>query len=159
MKNEISYLIQFEKVLRISNKINEALKEPRYFGTDQLLFPSEIHIIDIIGRNPEINITEIAEKMGIRKSAIPKVVQKLIQKDMVRHCKEKKNKKVVQLELTGIGKTAYGYHLKFHENFSKDIIKKFNNFTSDEMKFFNEVMSDIESCVDKILASSVSGME
>ena len=153
MENKIPYAVQFEKVLRIANKINEGLKEPRSFGTDQILYASEIHIIDIIGRNPSINITEIAEKMGIRKSAIPKVIQKLIQKDLVIHCIKQQNKKVVQLELTDKGKVAYEHHFKFHENFSKDIIEKFSNFTQDEMVFFNEIMSGIEECVDTILES------
>lgn len=153
MKNKIPYAIQFEKILRIANKINEGFKAPRYFGTDEILYASEIHTIDIIGRNQGINITEIAEKMGIRKSAIPKVVQKLTQKNMVIRSINPQNKKVVQLELTEKGEIAYNYHLEFHERFSKNIIKKFRNFTQEEMFFFNEIMSDVEECVDKILES------
>jgi DNA-binding MarR family transcriptional regulator len=153
MENKIPYVVQFEKVLRIANKINEGLKEPRSFGTDQILYASEIHIIDIVGRNPGINITEIAEKMGIRKSAIPKVIQKLTQKDMVTRCIKQQNKKMVQLELTDKGEIAYDSHLCFHEKFSKNIIEKFSNFTPVEMLFFNEIMSDIEECVDTILES------
>jgi DNA-binding MarR family transcriptional regulator len=151
LEKKIPYAVQFEKVLRIANKINEGLKEPRSFGTDEILYASEIHIIDIIGRNPGINITEIAEKMGIRKSAIPKVIQKLTQKDMVARSAKQQNKKVVQMELTDKGKIAYNYHLEFHETLSKNIIKKFSAFTQEEMLFFNEIMSDIESCVDDIL--------
>ena len=153
MENEIPYVIQFDKILRIANKINEGFKAPRSFGTDEILYASEIHTIDIIGRNQGINITEIAEKMGIRKSAIPKVIQKLTQKDMVNRCINPQNKKVVQLELTDKGKIAYNQHVEFHEKFSQNIIKKLRNFTQEEMIFFNEIMSDIEESVDKILES------
>ncbi len=156
MENKIPYATQFEKILRIANKINEGFKAPRYFGTDEILYASEIHTIDIIGRNQGINITEIAEKMGIRKSAIPKVVQKLTQKDMVSRSINPQNKKVVQLELTDKGKIAYNHHLEFHEKLSKNIIKKFGDFTQEEMTFFNEIMSDIEECVNKILESENS---
>ena len=49
---------------RIINKASSVMTEPRHFGTDDVLYASEIHMLDVIGRNPGINVTEIADKAG-----------------------------------------------------------------------------------------------
>ena len=51
---------------------------PKYFGINQKLYPSEIHMIYAIGKHPGINVTDLAKFLGITKGAVPKMIKKLI---------------------------------------------------------------------------------
>ena len=151
MDGKIAYKLQCDKIIRIANKISRAINEPHYCGTEDLLYASEIHVIDVIGRYPNINVSEVAEKLGIGKSAIPKIIKKLTAKNMVSRHTPPENKKMVQLQLTEKGKIAYKAHLKFHEKFDRNLIKRFTNCTQEEYAFFDRFTIAIEEEVDSIL--------
>lgn len=147
----------FEAILRISQKIQTGLKKPRYYGTEDILYASEIHMIDIIGRNPEINITEIACKLGITKSAVTKIIRKLTLKGLVIRCENPYNKKVVQIKLTDKGSINYQGHFDFHKNFSDCILKQIDLLNREKIKLsddivsiIDDIVSIIEKCVDKM---------
>jgi len=145
---------QSERVLeimtRIINKASSLMTEPHHFGTDDVLYASEIHMLDVIGRNPGINVTEIADKLGITKGAVPKIIRKLIHKDLICRYQTKDNKKIVLFELTDKGRTAFQHHIEWHQKFDSGIIQKLNSLNKTELLFFNDIMSDIEQYIDKI---------
>ena len=58
---------------------NELEKNPRDFGTGDLLYSSEIHTIQQIGYHESINLTMLAEKLGISKSGTSKHIKKLLE--------------------------------------------------------------------------------
>lgn len=100
MNDELNYLINtFKKILQAYAVIE---KKPKDFGTGDLLYVSEIHTIAIIGENPEINMTQLADAMGVTKGAISQIVQRLLRKRYVAKYSNK-NKKIVNLRLSDKG--------------------------------------------------------
>ncbi|MBU2699417.1 DNA-binding MarR family transcriptional regulator [Sporomusaceae bacterium BoRhaA] len=140
----------FEIMLRIINKVSELMVKPRTFGTGDVLYASEIHMIDVIGRNPGIHVTEIANKLGITKGAVPKMIRKLLQKELIYRYQAKDNKKMVLFELTPKGNTAFQEHAEFHEKLDQGIINRFNSLQASELLIFNDIMGEIERYIDKI---------
>ncbi|MBP2651419.1 MAG: transcriptional regulator, MarR family [Firmicutes bacterium] len=106
-----------EIMMRIINKASSAMAEPHNFGTDEVLYASELHMLDVIGKNPGINVTEIAEKLGITKGAVPKIIRKLVDKDLIFRYQTKDNKKIVKFKLTDKGRIAFQGHIEFHQKF------------------------------------------
>ena len=53
--------------------------EPRRYGTDRLFYASEIHTLVCIGENPNVNLTTLAARLEVSKSAASKFVAKLLQ--------------------------------------------------------------------------------
>jgi DNA-binding MarR family transcriptional regulator len=139
-----------EIMIRIINKASSLMAEPRNFGIDDILYTSEIHIVDVIGRNPGINVTEIAVKLGITKGAIPKIIRKLIQKELIYRYQAKYNKRIVQFELTDKGHIAFQQHIEFHQKFDNIIIQTFNSVSETDLNFLNDIMSTVEQHIDKI---------
>ncbi|TWH51709.1 MarR family transcriptional regulator [Sporomusa sp. KB1] len=135
---------------RIINKASSLMTEPRHFGTDDILYASEIHMLDVIGRNPGINVTELADKLGITKGAIPKIIRKLLDKDLICRYQTKDNKKMVLFELTAKGCTAFQHHIEWHQKFDSGIMQKLDSLDKTELLFLSNIMSDIEKYVDKI---------
>jgi DNA-binding MarR family transcriptional regulator len=142
-----------EIMIRIINKASSLMTEPRTFGIDELLYTSEIHMVDVIGRNPGINVTEIAQKLGITKGAIPKIIRKLIQKGLINRYQSKDNKRIVQFELTDKGQIAFQQHIEFHRKFDNSIIQTFDSVSEQNLRFLNEIMSEVEQHIDKIRQS------
>lgn len=81
MNNELQNLIDlFLKILHLYSVIN---RKPRDYGTGDLLYLTEIHTITMVGKNREINMTRLAELMGVTKGAISQTIRKLVNKNLI----------------------------------------------------------------------------
>ena len=81
----------FNRILHIYSIID---KKPKEYGTGELLYVSEIHTIHIIGINPEINMTQLAEMLGVTKGAISQIIKRLVTKRYIAKYKTRNNKEV-----------------------------------------------------------------
>ena len=81
------YMKDYEKIIKLYFKsikgFNEFESLPRDFGTGDLLYSSEIHTLQAIGNNSNINLTELAEILDISKSGTSKFVKKLLDKNLI----------------------------------------------------------------------------
>lgn len=137
-----------DTMLRVINKASELMAEPRSFGT-YVLFASEIHMIDVIGQHPGIHVTEIANKLGITKGAVPKIICKLLHKEMIYRYQARGNKKMVLFKLTEKGHEAFQSHIEFHKELDHGIINKFNSLDEKELLLFHDLMNEVERYFDQ----------
>ncbi len=146
------FLNQFDAVFhRIMNKMAKLEKKPRYYGTDHLLYSSEIHTIESIGHNPGISVTELADLQGVTKGAVSQVVQKLEKKDLIIRMKNMHSDKQVFLKLSENGNIAFKAHDNFHAKVFPElvnIIKDTDKKTLDKME---QVLESIEKFCDKAI--------
>jgi DNA-binding MarR family transcriptional regulator len=90
--------------IRVVNKYNGLERVPLKHSPGPGLYHSERHMLDRIGDNPHMNITELARASGVTKGAISQIVKKLETKGVVRRYKKAANDKEVFIELTETGK-------------------------------------------------------
>lgn len=124
MNTELQDLIDsFLKILDLYSLIN---RKPVDYGTGDLLYFTEIHTITVIGRNREINITRLAELMGVTKGAISQTVKKLAGKNLIVRSNTESKREVI-LRLSEKGKTAYKGQKSLQKEiftFAKKLYKK-----------------------------------
>ena len=109
MNNELQSLIdQFLKILHLYSVIS---RRPVDYGTGDLLYFTEIHTITTIGKNKEINLIRLAEKMGVTRGAVSQTIRKLVSKNLV--LKTKANRKEFSLRLSDKGLIAYKGQMSF----------------------------------------------
>jgi DNA-binding MarR family transcriptional regulator len=123
-----------EKMNAIQYRINLNDKKSRSFGTNQQLYQSEIHFIDAIGINEEINASRLSRKLDITNGAVTQVAQKLIQKKLVEKYKKETNKKEVYFKLTEMGKIAYENHKAFHKELDEKIIGYLKGLSQEQIE-------------------------
>ncbi len=104
------------------NCFNENDSRARNFGTDTMLHISEIHLIEFIGNNEKLSISEIARKKNITKGAVSQTVIRLEKKKLVVKEVNPENRSQLIVSLTGKGWTAYREHKRYHENITKMIL-------------------------------------
>jgi DNA-binding MarR family transcriptional regulator len=119
------------------------------FGTGIPIYRKEIHTLQAIGRHPKINITALAEQMGVTKGAISQTVSKLIKKGMVHKQYAKGSKKEVVLELTSLGWIGFKHHERFHIDMFEIAKKYYGKQTNTKIEVFKTIMTDFSAILDE----------
>lgn len=145
MENELQSLIdQFLRILHLYSVIE---RKPKDYGTGDLLHFTEIHTIAMIGNNTDVNMTRLAEMMGVTKGAISQTVRKLVHKDFI--VKENtNNKKEFCLSLSEKGRVV----LKGQESFQKEVF----DFAA---KLYEQAKPEDREMVMRLFSAISSNME
>jgi DNA-binding MarR family transcriptional regulator len=138
----------FERWVRIMNKMSRSESLPRDFGTGNLLFPSEIHTLCVLGTMPGIRITDFSVRLGVTKGAISKIAKKMEETGFIEKYRKPGNDKEILIRLTPKGKKAYRGHEEYHKKAFGRIIKEMENFTEEQTAFLVGVFDMVEEVID-----------
>lgn len=137
---------------RIMNKLMKIESTPRTYGTPVLLFPSEIHTIEVIGNNPGINVTDLAVHQGVTKGAVSQVIARLVKKNLIIKMKDIQHKRGVFLKLSKDGDKAFSEHRHFHDTIHAPLFELISKATPENIAFVLSLFEAIESFCNRILA-------
>jgi len=146
----------FERWARIINKMSKSENLPRDFGTGDLLFPSEIHTLCVIGSLPGIRITDLSVRLGVTKGAVSRIAKKMEGKGLIEKYQEPGNDKEILLRLTLIGKKAYLGHKEYHKKAFGQILKEMEKLTREQAVFLFRFLSMMEDVIDACLIENES---
>ncbi|WP_160673121.1 MarR family transcriptional regulator [Clostridium sp. C8-1-8] len=143
--NTEAMIHKFEKVMY---KYNRSEKKPKYYGTKDLLYRSEAHTIEAIGKNNKINVTELAQYLGITKGAVSQMVDKLIKKGMVHKKLVSDTENEVSLELTEKGVIVYNGHEEYHKELYAEISQRLDYLSEENIETFLDILNVLENFLD-----------
>ena len=132
----------FEKTM---NKYIATEKKPLDYGVGCLLYRSEIHTIDAIGGHAQINITGLSNFLGVTKSAVSQMIDKLVKKGLVNKQVLSTSDTEVALSLTENGKHVYAGHAAYHKEFYHAIDQILTTVPEEDIKVFCEIMNKLDS--------------
>lgn len=139
-----SFLSLIEKI-RLLDKI------PRRYGTDELFYTSELVAAEMIGYAPGINITELAQSMGITKGGVSQLIKKLEKKGLVIRFQDAVNKKKVHLKLSMKGEIVFHQHQLFHLKYQADIGLEMSTWSEEQMQFAKHLLSMFQRLTDALM--------
>lgn len=91
-----------------------------HFYGDEILYHTEIHLVQAIGRDPGVTIATIAASMPKSKSAYSQMVHKLVNKGLVTQVRDENNRRKQKLYLTEKGWKLF----ELHESFDNDCMNR-----------------------------------
>jgi DNA-binding MarR family transcriptional regulator len=138
-----------DSFLRLVNKYNALERHPITFGTSYYFYHSERHMLDIVGDDPGLNITEFAKKAGVTKGAISQVVSKLEKKGALKRFKSEANDKEIRLELTELGKKIYAHHQSVNQDTIDYLWREFKKHPEGKIEFLMDIFSSFEQYLDQ----------
>jgi len=138
-----------ETWIRVLNKMDAHEKSPKDFGSGDMLHCSEIHTLMAIGKNPDVNLTNLSRLLGISKSAISQMVSKLAKKDLVEKHRDMENDKEVLLHLTPRGTIAYLGHEQHHAKIYARMHRNIGDLTDDQFALILRFLGAIEETIDE----------
>lgn len=142
--------------VKLSNKYQALEKIPVDYGAGKTLYHSERHMLDAIGDNPAMNVSEFARTIGVTKGAVSQVVKKLEEKQVVRRYKQAENDKEVFIELTNLGKDIYKKHKETNEESIIPLHDELLKYSDDKVYFLIEMFKWIDSYLDSVRKQMLS---
>ncbi len=103
-----------DEFFTLVNSIKEEQRVARDYG-GCVLYHSEAELLDTIERNPNMNVSDLAEHSGVTKSAITQVAGKLCEKGILEKHTVGKNKKEKFLRLTDEGRKIHREFVEYHD--------------------------------------------
>lgn len=98
----------FNDILKVEHKAIENF-------TGNALTMSEMHIVEAVGKNPNLQMSDIARKLRITLPTLTVSVQRLEEKGFITRQRFGADRRKVAVELTESGRQAYARHAEFHE--------------------------------------------
>jgi DNA-binding MarR family transcriptional regulator len=141
-----SLIAKFSRVSKLWQQLDS---KPRKFGTDNDLSGSEIHLIEVVGQNEGLSVTDLSRRLGITKGAVSQTVKKLEVKELVVKEVDPANTSRITVSLSTKGKVAYYSHLQWHETMDGGFRDYFVNLPEDKIRFMGEFLSILEQFLKK----------
>lgn len=116
------------------------------------LYPSELKALDMIGQFSDINLTQLANKLGISKSAISKCTAKLLEKELITKEKSLINVREVVFSLTTNGQTIFKQLQSVQDKLFEPFNHAMANFTSAEINDLHRMILTIHASLTEILS-------
>ncbi len=147
-KNISPYVI-IAKFARIVNLWQQIENQPRKFGIEEELHKSEIHLIEIIGENEGLSVTDVSKLLGITKGAVSQTLKKLEKKGLISKINDPENSSRLLVKLNAKGKIAFYAHEHWHETMDGGFKNYFTNLPEDKIRFLDEFLSMVEMFFEK----------
>ncbi len=138
-------------IIKLVNKYKRLDSRALDFGTGDLLFPSEIHVIEAIGKNYGNTVNELCRKFSVTKGAVSQIVNKLSEKRLVNKKRNPEYHKEVILTLTARGRKAFNGHEKFHASMDKELYNTMTDVDREELANFEEIMRKVEAYIERYI--------
>jgi DNA-binding MarR family transcriptional regulator len=111
----------------------------------------EIHLIDMAGRFPGDTISELASRLGVTKSAVSQMVQKLVIKGYLDRGRELGNRKNICLHLTPTGKKAFTWHQSLHSEVDNQIFSYLSTLSNQDRQMLFAILAHLNRTIDHSL--------
>lgn len=146
---QISPYAIIEKFSRVVKMWQQIEKQPRKFGIDEDLYSAEIHLIEVVGENKDMSVSELAGLMGITKGAISQTLKKLENKDLILKALDPSNSSRFLVKLTAKGKIAFYAHEHWHETMDGGFKAYFTGLPEEKLVFMDNFLTMLENFLGK----------
>ena len=141
---------KFQSIMRLSRELDKA---PKKFGTNELVSHSEIHMIEIIGDNDGLSVTDISRHLGITKGAVSQSLKKLETKGFSIKKTDPENLSRSIVMLTAKGHTAYWAHKLWHETMDGGFARYMDAIGEKELGVIIDFLEKVENFLERMLSS------
>ncbi|MBQ7981685.1 MAG: MarR family transcriptional regulator [Oscillospiraceae bacterium] len=140
----------FENTYRFVNKYNQKTQKPKRYGTDDLLYAAEVHMIDTIGTHGEITTTSLAQLLGITKGAVSQTTAKLLDKGLIEKQTSPEKKTAICIRLSEKGQLVFDYHRDMHRNAQEKVQKLINTLSPESLAAVQGIIDALDEMLDEI---------
>jgi DNA-binding MarR family transcriptional regulator len=124
---------------------------PHQYG-EETLYQSEMHLMQAIGRSPDVTITAIAAASAKTTSACSQMVHKLKKRGFVNQERNEQNNREYKLSLTEKGWEIYRLHEVFDEKCLQRTCAGLDMFTDEQLQTYIAVQEKLNAAFAKDVA-------
>jgi DNA-binding MarR family transcriptional regulator len=142
MKNHTKALAG--QILRFSNKLIFLEKKSIIEHGDLKLYPSEIHLMNIIDTEKDMNASEMANKLGVTKGAVSQTLSRLDEKGIISKTKDTLNKNRLEVRFTSLGKEIFKKHLKIRASIQEKFAEYLDTLSDKERNIISNFLTNMD---------------
>jgi len=155
MENTEEFILAtIRQFVRVARKYADAENLPIPVEGHGEISTREAHVIEAIGDTPEINITALANRFGVSKSAASQMVSKLAQKGFVDKSPAPHSNKEFLLTLTELGWRGFAAHERFHGRDLARLKARLGAFSLSQVATLSVLLEAIDDVMDARLNGS-----
>jgi len=147
-------LTTIRQFVRVARKYADAENLPIPVDGHGEISTREAHIIEAVGDTPEINVTALAKRFGVSKSAASQMISRLVQKGFVDKSPAPHSNKEFILTLTELGWRGFAAHERFHGQDLARLKSRLGAFSLSQVATLSVLLEAIDDVVDKRLNGS-----
>jgi DNA-binding MarR family transcriptional regulator len=147
-------LTTIRQFVRVARKYAAAENLPIPVDGHGEISTREAHIIEAVGDTPEINVTALAKRFGVSKSAASQMISRLVQKGFVDKSPAPHSNKEFILTLTELGWRGFAAHERFHGQDLARLKSRLGAFSLSQVATLSVLLEAIDDVVDKRLNGS-----
>lgn len=134
---------------------NKDMAIPKDYGTGDLLYTLEAHMLRYIRYNPGTTVSEISRYWGRNKATVSPQISKLEQKGYVRKCKDPHNSRLTRLYLTDRGVAFDQAHEAYDKRETDYFLSRLREaYTEEEIHTFYQMLVDFKELLSQRNASA-----
>ena len=139
MKDMKEAIRLMENLYSVERMVSAMEKEPKHYGTEELLYSNEVHTLKAVAQQEGITQKELTDKMFRTKGATSVMIKKLEKKGLIARREDEKDARVLRLYLTEQGKRVHKCHLEYDEKVIGSWMEELN-FSPEEIEGTNQVL-------------------
>lgn len=139
-----------EDTYRLINKYNQKTKTAKQYGTEDMLYSAEVHMVEIIGSYEEITTTNLAKTLGITKGAVSQITHKLLEKNLIVKIPSAEKNNEILISLTNKGRIVYSYHQNMHTKMLEKIDSILCDLSDEGKVAIEKMISVIDESLDNM---------
>lgn len=126
---------------------------PRTYGTDDMLYMAEVHLIRDIANYDGVTITQLASINQKSKSAMSQLIDKLLQKGLVKKEKHPDGNRQVAIYLTEKGDIINKFHARLDEQEYNKLLSKLGGYSDEDFRKFIDLLNFLNIGSEKAIRS------
>ena len=139
-----------EQVFRLTSKFIFLEKKIMLRHKDLKLYPSEIHLLDVIDRHREINASDMAIRLGVTKGAVSQTLTRLVNKGVVYRIRDPQHKNELTVHFTELGKEVFEQHRKTRARLAKRFAEYLADVPDEERAVIKRFLKKLEGFFDSL---------
>lgn len=134
-------LYQIRAVInKFVNRYNKLEKMPFQVGDGEVLYPSEMNLIEAIGKRSGNTVTQLCTAFGVTKGAISQTITKLESRGYVNKDRNEDYSKEIMLSLTERGREIFEKHERFHQKMDQSMEQLILTLSPEKLANFCEIL-------------------
>lgn len=135
-------------VLALLNSYNRRMyqygKDTRTYGTSQQLRIDQMHLLNLVGEHPGINLRSLAQFTDTNVPTLSLQVNRLVKLGLLTKDRASASQREIVIRLTQDGEAAFQYHKQLDNNFFSRALAALDRYSESELEVIYRYMRDLE---------------
>lgn len=152
-----------DELLNLNQKLQEFLASYQRLEKGQHSIPdhdltiAEVHLLVLLAKGERMNLSQLAERRQISRSAVTQMVNRLVKKGYLKKEISGQKKSAYNLVLTQAGQKVYLCHQQQHDFLNQQLTEVLQTYPKDFLSNVTQLMTDVEAVWESLAKRNKEG--